>query len=166
MHAHDKVCVYPELSLQTRRLQRLEMTNFPGEFPFPAPLAFHIPHWHSKVGIHRGSVLFYPVVACCGWNKTRCFPSVRVSSPRYSGLGAHHTGLQWFFLRQHTAEGPPGLSLISSQTIIIKNQHNFIIYRGNLQTALHRLALPRWHSSKESACQCRRHKSLRFETLE
>ena len=120
VHAHDKVCVYPELSLQTRRLQRLKMTNFPGEFPFPAPLAFHIPHWHSKVGIHRGSVLFYPVVACCGWNKTRCFPSVRVSSPRYSGLGAHHTGLQWFFLRQHTAEGPPGLSLISSSLEIGK----------------------------------------------
>ena len=54
VRTHDKVCVDPELScvdpelscvdpelaLQTWQLQRHEMTNFAGEFPFPACLAF------------------------------------------------------------------------------------------------------------------------------
>ena len=52
------------------------------------------------------------------------------------------------------------------QNIIIKNQHNCIIYRGNLQTAFTRTGTSQVAHGKESACQCRRHKRIRFDPLE
>ena len=95
--------------------------------------------------------------------------SLQTASASATEAPGHHLGLstpQWRPLHSHAIPVllNPDVPLRARPGAICKKDLPFFFFWCSLysKSHFHYLGLPRWHSGKESACQCQRHKNMGF----